>query len=272
MTTQANCKINIGLDILSRCEDGFHDLSTVMYPIKGLYDEVRVTPLESYDIEFASEGIAIDCPSEDNLCVRAAKAMQLRFFTPGVRITLNKTIPFGAGLGGGSSDATAVITAMNKLFDLRLSPAELVTIAATLGSDTAFFVHNSPQLCCGRGEIMTPIKLDLSPYHIVLVKPEVGISTAQAYGGVTPAAPSTPLAELIARPIEEWQEHIKNDFEPHIFEAYPILERIKSELLECGALYASMSGSGSTIYGIFSEVKQLSGRKFGGYDPYIFKL
>ncbi len=272
MTILANCKINIGLDVLSRRKDGFHELSTVMYPIKGLYDEVKITPLESYDIEFESEGITIDCPSEDNLCVLAAKAMQIRFFTPGVRITLNKSIPFGAGLGGGSSDATAVIMAMNRLFDLRLSPAEMVAIAATLGSDTAFFVHNSPQICNGRGEIMTPIELDLSPYHIVMVKPEVGVSTAQAYGGVTPAIPSLPLTELISRPIEEWQEHIKNDFEPHIFDIHPILGDIKAELLAQGALYASMSGSGSTMYGIFDDVSHLSGYKFGGCDPYIFKL
>ncbi len=259
MTIRANCKINIGLDVLRRREDGFHDLSTVMYPIRELYDEVMVDKLaSSCDVEFVSQGLVIDCPPSKNLCVRAARCMQSKFGVGGVRITLNKIIPFGAGLGGGSADATAVILAINQLFELQLNESTLIDIAAELGSDTAFFVRNTPQLCSGRGEIMEHIDLDLSGYTILLVKPDVGVSTAQAYGGVCPFVPTTPLDELISKPIEMWQIKVKNDFEPHIFEIYPILAQIKKELIAAGAVYASMSGSGSTIYGIFTTPPNLT--------------
>ncbi len=272
MTIHANCKINIGLNVLRRREDGFHELSTVMYPIKGLYDKVTITPLATSDVKFSSEGLLIDCPPEKNLCVRAARLMQQRYNTPGVHITLNKIVPFGAGLGGGSSDATAVILAMNEIFSLNISSQELIDIAALLGSDTSFFVCNSAQLCSGRGEIMTPLDLELRGYTIAMVKPDVGVSTAQAYGGVCPKLPSTPLHELIQRPIEEWQGQVVNDFESHIFDLHPILGEIKDELLDRGALYASMSGSGSTIYGIFDHPNSDINKPITGYNPYVLPL
>ncbi len=268
MVIRANCKINIGLDILRRRGDGFHDLSTIMYPIHGLYDEVTIEAIDSSQIEFMSKGLIIDCPPDKNLCVRAAKLVQQRYATPAVRITLNKIVPFGAGLGGGSSDATAVIMAMNSIFELNLSDEVLICLAAELGSDTAFFVRNTPQLCRGRGEIMSDIDLDLSRYTIAIIKPNIGVSTAQAYGGVTPTIPHTPLEELIIRPIEEWQECVKNDFEKNIFKLYPSLMQIKERLLNAGAIYASMSGSGSTIYGIFEDRKCLDKMQFEG-DPYM---
>ncbi len=251
MRVLANCKINIGLDITARRQDGFHNLETVMYPITELYDELIINPLTSDEIEFSQSGIVVDCPVEKNLCVRAARLMQLRYATSGVSIALDKSLPFGAGLGGGSADATAVICAMNEIYSLQLSPKELCDIAAELGSDTPFFVHNTPQLCTGRGEIMNPVALDLSQYKIVIIKPDVAISTAVAFSGVVPRTPSTPLEELIKLPIEQWQGRVKNQFEEHLFPLYPQLAQIKKELLNRGALYASMSGSGSAIYGIF---------------------
>ncbi len=272
MIIRANCKINIGLDVLRRREDGFHDLSTVIYPIRELYDELELEPLQLEDVEFISKGLVVDCPDEENLCVRAARLMQQRYHTSGVRITLTKKIPFGAGLGGGSSDATAVIMAMNSIFDLRLCEDSLISIAAELGSDTSFFVRNTPQMCQGRGEIMSALDLDLSCYSIAMIKPEVGVSTAEAYSGVRPATPALRLEESIMRPIEEWQGRVKNDFEPHIFDAYPILRQIKEELLSRGAIYAAMSGSGSTIYGIFSDCSAMRGEKIFGYTPYIYGL
>ncbi len=273
MIIRANCKINIGLDVLRRRNDGFHDLSTVMYPIYGLYDEVSVEPTTSPQIEFISEGLIIDCPSEKNLCVRAARLMQQLYNTPSVKITLNKIIPFGAGLGGGSSDATAVVMAMNSIFKLNLSDDVLISIASELGSDTPFFVRNTPQLCSGRGEIMSDIALDLSNYTIALIKPNIGVSTAQAYGGVCPSNPQTPLSELITKPIDEWQADVKNDFEPHIFDLYPTLSHIKNRLIEAGALYASMSGSGSTIYGIFKDLKSAQNVRFNDIsDNNLFVL
>lgn len=254
MTIQACCKINIGLNIIRRRADGFHDISTIMYPLLELYDTVSVNKRpDTGEVSFTNTGLAIDCPAEKNLCVKAARLMQSHYDIGGVEISLNKVVPFGAGLGGGSSDATAVLVAINSLFNLNLDEQTLISHAASLGSDTAFFVRRSAQLCSGRGEIMTPSALDLSPYTIALVKPEVHISTAEAYGGVSPQLPPHPLEELITQPLEEWQNTIHNDFERHIFKAHPELGEIKQQLLNSGATYAAMSGSGSTIYGIFKD-------------------
>ncbi|MFI3319228.1 MAG: 4-(cytidine 5'-diphospho)-2-C-methyl-D-erythritol kinase [Rikenellaceae bacterium] len=274
MTIRANCKINIGLDILHKREDGYHEISTLMYPIRGLYDEVTVVKNHNgdNDVTFISEGLVIDCPPEKNLCVKAARLMQSRYSQligdQGITITLNKVVPFGAGLGGGSSDATAVILAMNEIFTLSLPESELIALAAELGSDTPFFVRNTTQLCSGRGEIMQDFPLDLTGLYIALIKPEVHISTAEAYGGVKPATPITPLTELLSQPISAWQGQIKNDFEEHIFRSHPILAEVKTALLNAGALYAAMSGSGSTIFGIFRNTPQ----NLDNYSPIILPL
>ncbi len=272
MRIEANCKINIGLDVLRRREDGFHEISTVMYPLRGLYDEVTVEPSEGSEVTFTSLGLVIDCPPEKNLCVRAAKLMQSLYNTSGVAITLHKIVPFGAGLGGGSSDATAVIMAMNEIFKLQLSDQTLIDIAAQLGSDTSFFVRNTPQIASGRGEILSPINLDLTGYKIALIKPEINVSTAQAYGGVSPTIPPHHLSELISQGVESWQGSVKNDFEPHIFEAYPTLAQIKQELLDMGASYAAMSGSGSTIFGIFEPSYDIDKLKVLSFTPYLLEL
>ena len=252
MTINANCKINLGLNVLRRRPDGYHDLETVMFPVRGLYDVVTVE-LAATGVTFTAAGIAVDCAAEDNLCVRAARLMQERYGVGGVHITLDKRVPFGAGLGGGSSDATAVIVAINDIFDLHLDRATLVTLAAELGSDTAFFVYNDAQLCTGRGEIMQPIAVDLAGLWLVVVKPEEGVSTAEAYRGVRPALPAHSLAELLKRPITQWQGSVKNDFEPHILAAHPAIASLKQSLLADGALYASMSGSGSALFGLFDH-------------------
>ena len=251
MVIRANCKINIGLDVLRSRADGFHDLSTVMAPVAGLYDIVEVVPSEQ--MTFNQLGIVVDCPVEKNLCVKAARLMQSRYGVGNVAITLDKRVPFGAGLGGGSSDATAVIVAINDIFGLNLSEAELVDCAAQLGSDTAFFVRNTPQLCTGRGEVMTPIELPLAGMWLAVVKPEEGVSTAEAYGGVKPAEPAVALDVLLQQPVNQWQGAVKNDFEPHIFEAHPAIATLKQSLLDAGAVYASMSGSGSALFGLFAQ-------------------
>ena len=251
MELRANCKINIGLDVLRRREDGFHELSTVMAPVKELYDVVSVSLSEQ--MSFVQRGIVVDCPMEKNLCVKAARLMQQRYGVGNVAITLDKRVPFGAGLGGGSSDATAVIVAINELFALNLSEDELIDAAAALGSDTAFFVRNTPQLCTGRGEVMTPIALPLEGLWLVVLKPEEGVSTAEAYGGVKPALPAVSLEDSLQLPVEQWQGRVKNDFEPHIFEAHPTIAALKQKLLSAGAVYASMSGSGSALFGLFKE-------------------
>lgn len=252
MIIKANCKINLGLDVVRKREDGYHELETVMLPVVGLYDIVTVEPMAS-GVEFRGVGIEVDCPMENNLCVRAARLMQERYNVGGVSIVLDKRVPFGAGLGGGSSDATAVIVAINDIYNIGLDKVELSALAAELGSDTPFFVYNSPMLCTGRGEIMTPAKVDLSGLWLVVAKPREGVSTAEAYRGVKPALPTTPLTELLSRPIEEWQGSVKNDFEPHILAAHPDILDIKNRMLDAGAVYASMSGSGSAVFGLFRE-------------------
>ena len=252
MICRANCKINLGLDILRRREDGFHDLETVMIPVSELYDVVEVERVEGDSI-FVQKGLVVDCDAEQNLCVKALRLMQRLYGVGDVKISLDKRVPFGAGLGGGSSDATAVILALNELYNLGLSEERLVEIAAMIGSDTAFFVRNTPQLCTGRGEKMTPIELPLQGKYLVVAKPDEGVSTKEAYSGVKPAIPQVRLVEALQRPIGEWQGVVKNDFEPHIFEAHPAIAALKKAMLDAGAIYASMSGSGSAVFGIFDE-------------------
>ena len=252
MILKANCKINLGLDILRRRADGFHDLETVMFPVAGLYDEVEAVRTDTLGVAFRAEGLAVDCAPEENICVKAFRLMQRRYGVDGVALRLDKRVPFGAGLGGGSSDGTAVLLAVNELFALRLSEAELIACAAELGSDTAFFVRNTPQLCTGRGEVMEPYPLDLNGMTLVIVKPDEGVSTREAYAGVRPRVPEIPLAERLRRPVAEWQGSVTNDFERHILAARPAIRAAKERLLVAGAVYASMSGSGSAVFGLFA--------------------
>ena len=202
--------------------------------------------------------------------MKAVRRLPRRYGGGGGVVRLEKRIPFGAGLGGGSSDATAVLLAVDEIFSLGLPEEELIDCAAALGSDTAFFVRNTPQLCSGRGEVMRPLALDLRGLWIVLIKPECGVSTREAYAGVRPFRPAIPLAERIVEPLACWQESLKNDFEPHIFAAHPEIAAAKRALLERGALYASMSGSGSAVFGLFGDEKKARG--CAALTPLIYAL
>lgn len=268
MKIKANCKINLGLDILRRRTDGYHDLATIMFPVKGLYDVVEVE--KSTNDSFHNIGLTVDCAEEDNICLKALRLMQRHYNIGCVNISLDKRIPFGAGLGGGSSDGTAVLIALNQIFDLNLTEQQLITHAAELGSDTAFFVRNTPQLCEGRGEIMTPIDINLSGLWLAIIKPDVSVSTREAYAGVTPNIPTTALQQRINAPINEWQRIIKNDFEKSIFTTHPELAIIKEKLIAAGAIYAAMSGSGSAMFGIFDNEQKVSPLR--SITPYIFKV
>lgn len=270
MILEACCKINIGLDVLRRRPDGYHDLETIMVPVRGLYDIVEVERNDNDTTHFTGKGIVIDCADEDNICLKAYRLMREKFGIGGVNITLDKRVPFGAGLGGGSSDGTAVIMALNDIFSLNLSEQQLIDLAAELGSDTPFFVRCSPQLCEGRGEIMRPIDIDLEGLWIAIVKPDVSISTREAYAGIRPEIPTTPLSQRITAPRRHWQECIKNDFERSIFAAHPDLATIKESLIAAGAVYAAMSGSGSAIFGLFES--EASAEAMRSITPYIFKL
>ena len=258
MIIRANCKINLGLFVTRKREDGYHELETVMLPVRGLYDVVSVERMEGDGVQFDGCGIEVDCPADKNLCVRAARLMQERFGVGGVAITLDKHVPFGAGLGGGSSDATAVIVAVNEVYNLGLDKPTLASLAAELGSDTPFFVYNTPQLCTGRGEIMSSADVDLRGLWLAVAKPmNESVSTKEAYSGIKPTMPTESLTELLKRDRCEWQGSVVNDFEPHIFVAHPAIATLKQGMLDAGAVYAAMSGSGSAVFGLFTEQPHL---------------
>ena len=248
-----DCKINIGLRIVSRREDGYHNIETVMYPLRGLCDAVEILPSERPGVEFVSSGLLVDSPAEKNLCVRAYRAVSEVCPLGGVRIHLHKTVPMGAGLGGGSADAAFVIRGLCELFSLGLGVGEMERLAAGIGSDTAFFVADRPALATGRGEVLSPVSLPLQGYRLMVVKPDEFVSTAEAYSRVVPCVPERPLVDALAAPIGTWRDSVVNDFESSVFLRHPVLRSVKETLYRIGALYASMSGSGAALYGIFDR-------------------
>ena len=260
MLLYPNCKINIGLRIVRKRPDGYHDLETIFVPIYGLHDELEVikndemsaaTPLND-GLMFEQEGIKVDCPAEDNLIIKCYRTMAAKYPQIGaVSIRFKKNIPFGAGLGGGSSDAAHMAIALNELFGLGLSKAQLVEEVRPLGADCPFFIYNTPCYAEGIGDILTPIDLDLKGTRIVLIKPDEGVSTKEAYSGITPKGKG--LDVLGEQGILGNPDKFENDFEATVFPHHPIIADIKKHLLDAGAYYASMSGSGSTVFGLFKN-------------------
>ena len=250
MITFPNAKINIGLNITEKRTDGYHNLETIFYPI-DLCDSLEF--IKNKDLKFQSSGLKIEGEPENNLILKAYKLLQEEFNLPNIDIHLHKAIPMGAGLGGGSADAAFMLKMLNDEFCLGLSSQELEQKAAKLGADCAFFIKNKPTLAKGIGNIFEPTTINLSGCHIVLIKPEVHVSTAEAYRGCKPQRWTTPLEMAIKRPISEWKNCIFNDFEKTVFIAHPELAEIKDMLYSKGAVYAAMSGSGSTIYGLFEN-------------------
>ena len=249
-----NAKINIGLNILSRREDGFHNLETIFYPL-AIRDALEV--VEADQMKFTSSGLEIPGDAMDNLCLKAYYLLSKDYKLPPVHIHLHKNIPIGAGLGGGSADASFFIKLINQKFELGMDALQMEGYASKLGSDCAFFIQNKPAIAVGKGDQLQTINLDLSSYFIMLVMPQVQVSTSDAYRGVRPATMASSLADLIKLPIEAWRVAIKNDFEPSVFLQYPIISEIKSKLYSAGALYACMSGSGSSVFGIFEKELKL---------------
>ena len=244
-----NCKINLGLRILRKRADGFHDLSTVFYPL-ALKDVLEI--LHAEKTGFTAYGIPI--PGDGNLCERTWRMLKADFPTlPEVSIHLYKNIPIGAGLGGGSADGAFTLLALNKQFHLGLDNPMLIRYAAQLGSDCPFFILNTPSLGSSRGEELEPIALDLGAYRFVVVNPEVHISTAQAFSGCTPREEEVPLRDIIRQPVASWKGALVNDFEEPVFRLHPELREIKDTLYASGAVYASLTGSGSSFYGIFER-------------------
>ena len=255
MITFPNAKINLGLNVVNRRSDGYHNLETVFYPI-NLCDALEFVPAVKTSLNVAGLPVAGDI--EQNLVVRAFRLLQRDFQLPELEIALLKNIPMGAGLGGGSADAAFMLKLLNEHFRLNLSAEQLETYAAKLGADCPFFIRNKPIFAAGIGNDFTALEVSLKGYYLVLVKPDVHVSTAEAYAHVACQRWNVPLMEVMAMPLEKWREYLFNDFEISVFEAHPELAAIKQQLYDAGAVYAAMSGSGSTLYGIFNTKPEIN--------------
>ncbi|MBN3580776.1 4-(cytidine 5'-diphospho)-2-C-methyl-D-erythritol kinase [Algoriphagus aestuarii] len=244
-----NAKINLGLHITSKRTDGFHDIETCMVPIP-LYDALEII-IEPKKSTWSSSGFGIPGEQKDNLILKAYQLLKKDFPNlPNIGIHLHKNIPMGAGLGGGSADAAFALNLMNNLFDLILDDFFLKEYAAKLGSDCPFFIENTPKIATGRGEILEEVEIDLKGTHLVLINPGIHIGTKEAYAGVTPKKPEKELSEILSDK-KRWKEELKNDFELNIFLNHPEIKQIKDRFYEAGAYYAAMSGSGSSVFGLF---------------------
>lgn len=258
-----NAKINLGLHVTRKRADGFHDVETVMFPVNWT-DALEF--IEAGATRLDVSGIELPGHSADNLVMKAYHTLQQKAGLPPLHIHLHKQIPTGAGLGGGSADAAFMLKALNTHFHLDLSEDVLEAYAADLGSDCAFFIRNRPAVAKGRGEALQPVEVALAGYHLVLVHPGFAVATAAAYAGVTPAQPDHALEALISKPPEEWNGVLGNDFEQGIFKKHPVISRIKDQLYDMGAVYASMSGSGSAVFGVFRQKPEVRGKFPQGYS------
>ena len=268
MLSFPNAKINIGLYITEKRSDGFHNLESCFYPV-GWSDVLEILPAPK--LSFKSTGIAIPGNPETNLCLKAYHLVSQDFNLPPVMIHLHKIVPIGAGLGGGSADCAFTIKTLNDLFELNMSVQTMENYARQLGSDCAFFIQNKPKFCFGKGDKFEEIGLDLSGKFIVLVNPNIHISTAEAYSGVKPQRANVDLKITLQTPVNQWVNVIKNDFETHLLPKYPAIENIKKSLYTHGAEYASMTGSGSTVFGIFNQEIDLQ-EIFADYTVWRGKL
>ena len=264
--TFPNAKINLGLNIVEKRPDGYHNLETIFYPI-NLQDALEVTRRENNDKEYTLHisGSPLEGEPEDNLVVKAYKLLKKDY--PGllpVDIHMYKHIPAGAGLGGGSSDAACMIKLLNDKFSLGLSTERMEEYAVKLGADCAFFIRNKPVFATGIGNLFEPVELSLKGYHIILIKPDIFVSTRDAFAEIKPVRPAVSLKEIVKQPMETWKNSMKNDFEDSVFKKFPEIAAIKDELYDLGAVYAAMSGSGSSVYGIFKAPIENVEDKFCG--------
>lgn len=255
------CKINLGLNIISKRADGYHDIETCFYPVPWT-DILEIIP--SKEFSFTLSGKPIPGANDQNLCVKAYQLLQRDFDLPPVSIHLHKLIPTGAGLGGGSSDAAYTLKILNSVFEIQLSIQRLQEYASKLGSDCSFFIESKPMFGEGRGELLTAIELDLRGYYLVLINPNVHVSTAQAYAEVVPQIPTYNSKSILkGRPPDQWRNLLGNDFEQSVFKQHPLIGEVKDSLYAQGATYASMCGSGSTVFGLFAYQVDLKDQYVG---------
>ena len=263
MVVFPNCKINLGLNIIRKRSDGFHDIETVFYPLP-LYDVLEVIQTsrpetQQGDVSFTTSGIPIEGANETNLCIKAFRLIKKDFPSlPAVQIHLHKVIRMGAGLGGGSSDGAFTLKLLNDKFRLNLSTGQLISYSLQLGSDCPFFIINKPSFATGRGELLEPVSIDLTDYKFILANPGFHINTGNAFSTITPALPARSIKDIIQQPVATWKGELKNDFEEAVFKTHPEISDIKDEFYNAGAVYASMSGSGSSVFGIFKKEKKVS--------------
>ena len=253
MIVYPNAKINLGLNILNKRNDGFHNISSVFFPVKSCYDILEVKESKSFCFTVTGKFKNNEDLEKNNICVRAFNLIKDNYCIPNVRIHLHKLIPIGAGLGGGSSDASFTLKALNDIFNLKISNSVLEKYSLKLGSDCPFFIENTTKYVKGIGETMYKFDLNLKDYNIELFDPGIHISTKQAYSLINPKFPKIELVDLIKKPIKNWKYNISNDFEIPIFDMYPLLAKKKKEFYERGAIYSSLTGSGSVVYAIFSK-------------------
>lgn len=254
MISYPNAKINLGLNVLAKRDDGFHDIESVFYPVP--WRDILEISQEKKGIgqlTFSSSGLEIPTDGSPNLCERVYQLLTDEFSLPSVRVHLHKVVPIGAGLGGGSADAAFTAKMLNEMFSLGIPDTQLEEIVGQVGSDCPFFIRNKPAFVSGRGEVLNPIDLDLSDYWIALVNPTIHIGTAEAYSGIVPKNPTASIKEVVRDDVSGWKEKLQNDFENHLFISHPLIEEIKTELYSAGAEFASMTGSGSTVYGLFKN-------------------
>jgi 4-diphosphocytidyl-2-C-methyl-D-erythritol kinase len=259
MITFPNAKINIGLNIIEKRSDGFHNIESVFYPVEWC-DVLEIIPSPENKVKFQSSGLAIPGNESSNLCLKAWNLLQSHISIPRSVppiIQLHKIIPMGAGLGGGSADGAFTLKMLNEIYYLKLSNEELKDFARKLGSDCAFFIENRPVFCFDKGDQFEDFILDLKGKYVILVNPDIHISSAEAYSGVTPRKLEVSLKEALKQPISTWKGIIKNDFEKKLLLKYPTIADVKASLYQSGAIYASMTGSGSTVYGIFEKETDL---------------
>lgn len=257
-----NAKLNLGLNIVEKRPDGYHNIETIFYPIP-IQDALEITKAEQTSLN--QTGIIIDSPAEKNLVIKALNTLKQKYDIPELRIDLLKKIPFGAGLGGGSADAAFMLKLVNKFCKLQIGNEELEEIAATIGADCPFFIEDKPVFASGIGNKFKPVSFSLKGWHLCLVKPDIAVSTAEAYSMIKPARPKISLKKVIKRPVTEWKDLMVNDFEKSVFPKFPGIEAIKLKLYENGAVYASMSGSGSSVFGLFKGRTDLKNLFHGCY-------
>ncbi|TMI93578.1 MAG: 4-(cytidine 5'-diphospho)-2-C-methyl-D-erythritol kinase [Bacteroidetes bacterium] len=251
-----NCKINLGLNIVKKRDDGYHDIETVFFPVH-LKDSLEIIEKEKF--EFSTSGFSIEGEQDKNLCIKAYDLLKKDFpQLPAVQMHLHKAIPMGAGLGGGSADGAFTLKLLNKKFELSLSEKQLIKYSLQLGSDCPFFILNKPCFATGRGEILEQTVLDLSEYKFLVVHAPIHISTAWAFSTIKPLKSVKPIKQIIQQSISTWKAELINDFEKPVFTKYPEIKNIKDKLYDAGAIYASMSGSGSAVYGIFKKENNIS--------------